>query len=133
MQARHRWLLSGTPVQNGPEELFAYFCFLRYAPFDSLAAFQALMKEEAVLGEGTPAVTRLRNILRPVMLRRTKASAIDGVPILALPPRYCPCLPCQQRSDRACTLDTFITALCMWPSCLLTSAFMLRAWRVDVC
>jgi SNF2 family DNA or RNA helicase len=96
-------------VQNGPEELFAYFAFLRYAPFDSLAAFHALMKEEAVLGEGTLAVTRLRNILRPVMLRRTKESAIDGAPILALPPRWRPCLlhACSA-CDRACIHDTVI-------------------------
>ena len=74
-------------MQNGPEELFAYFVFLRYQPFCDLPAFEALMKEEAVLDAGAPGLTRLRSILRPIMLRRTKESQIDGAPIMALPPR----------------------------------------------
>ncbi len=85
-QADHRWLLSGTPVQNRPEELFSYLSFLQYAPYNSLAAFHTLMREPRVLAAGASAVERLRTVLRPIILRRTKQTVIDGRPILDLQP-----------------------------------------------
>jgi SNF2 family DNA or RNA helicase len=91
-QARHRWLLSGTPVQNTPEDLFSYFVFLRYEPYDNHVAFRKLMHEAAVLKQGQAALDVLRRILVPVMLRRTKLSEIDRQPILRLPGR-CSCRP----------------------------------------
>lgn len=79
--------MSGTPLQNSPEELFPYFVFLGYEPFNTRAAFSKLMREAAVLGQGQRGLERLRSILAPVMLRRTKQSLIDGQPIVQLPGR----------------------------------------------
>ncbi len=77
--------MSGTPLQNSPEELFSYFAFLDYKPYNGRAAFIALMRESTVLKEGLHGLNRLRNILAPIMLRRTKQSQIDGEPIVQLP------------------------------------------------
>ncbi|CAL8470060.1 g9602 [Coccomyxa elongata] len=85
LQAEKRWLMSGTPLQNSLEELFSYFVFLSYQPFNSRAAFIGLMRESAVLKEGLPGLHRLRDLLAPIMLRRTKQSQIDGEPIVQLP------------------------------------------------
>lgn len=87
-QAKYRWLMSGTPIQNSPEELFSYFVFLDYKPFNTDVSFRKLMREAAVLKNGQPAVDILKKILAPIMLRRTKESKIDGVPIVPLPGRY---------------------------------------------
>ncbi|BDA44076.1 Uncharacterized ATP-dependent helicase C23E6.02 [Coccomyxa sp. Obi] len=85
LQAEKRWVMSGTPLQNSPEELFSYFVFLDYQPFNSRAAFTNLMREAAVLKDGQHGLNRLRDILAPIMLRRTKQSQIDGQPVVQLP------------------------------------------------
>ena len=83
-----RWVLTGTPLQNSPEEMFSYLHFLRYEPFCELAAFRRLFKA----GSLVEVSARLREILRPIMLRRTKATSIDGARIVQLPER-CVCSP----------------------------------------
>ena len=37
------------------------------------------------------ALEQLREMLQPIMLRRTKASTLDGVPILTLTAKWVPC------------------------------------------
>lgn len=78
---RRRWVMTGTPIQNTPEELFSYLRFLRYSPFDDLKAFNDVFRK----GNTATKIARLAAIVKPVMLRRTKRSKIDGVPILTLP------------------------------------------------
>ena len=96
-QAKHRWLMSGTPIQNSPEELFSYCVYLKYEPFDNQATFNKLMKEALVLRNGQLALDALNKMLSLVMLRRTKQSTIDEVPILQIPGR-CAKLPCRPSS-----------------------------------
>ena len=87
-QAKHRWALSGTPIQNQVQELFSYFHFLQYHPFNTQAAFRQYMRNIEDLPNPTHALERLREMLQPVMLRRTKESRFDGVKILTLPARW---------------------------------------------
>jgi hypothetical protein len=44
-QAGRRWCLSGTPIQNSVDELYAYFRFLQYQPYARAPAFKAMLKE----------------------------------------------------------------------------------------
>ena len=85
MQAQYRWALSGTPIQNQVQELFSYFHFLQYHPFNTKAAFDKYMRNVEDLDNPTHALERLREVLQPIMLRRTKASTFEGNPILTLP------------------------------------------------
>lgn len=39
--ARCRWILSGTPIQNSVSDLYSYFRFLKWAPFDKQAVFRS--------------------------------------------------------------------------------------------
>jgi len=87
-QAKHKWALSGTPIQNRVQELFSYFHFLQYHPFNTQAAFRQYMRNIEDLPNPTHALERLREMLQPVMLRRTKESSFDGVKILTLPARW---------------------------------------------
>ena len=48
-QGHFRWAVSGTPIQNSPEELFSVLHFLKYAPFDAPAAWRDLLREAVLL------------------------------------------------------------------------------------
>ncbi|CAM6092101.1 unnamed protein product [Calypogeia fissa] len=86
LRSKRRWCLSGTPIQNAIDDLYSYFRFLRYSPFDSYKKFRELIKEP-VTRTPTQGYANLLRLLTPVMLRRTKATKIDGQPIVNLPER----------------------------------------------
>jgi SNF2 family DNA or RNA helicase len=41
IEADRRWILTGTPVQNQISELYSFFRFLCYAPYDDMAEWKA--------------------------------------------------------------------------------------------
>ena len=84
VQAKYTWALSGTPIQNHVTELFSYFRFLQYHPFDTQAFFQLYIRNVEEAPNPEHALERLREMVKPVMLRRTKGSTFDGGPVLVL-------------------------------------------------
>ncbi|KAK8460285.1 hypothetical protein SEVIR_2G308600v4 [Setaria viridis] len=86
LRAKRRWCLSGTPIQNAIDELFSYFRFLKYDPYSTFNSFCTMIKHpiarDPVLG-----YKKLQAVLRVVLLRRTKETLINGVPIINLPPK----------------------------------------------
>eukprot|EP00873_Tetraselmis_striata_P027497 jgi/Tetstr1/447761/TSEL_035094.t1 len=84
LAARHRWILSGTPLQNSIEDLYSYFKFLRYAPYNDHAAFKRLIKDP-ISSKASVGYKRLNAVLKGVMLRRRKDSVVDGKPVVDLP------------------------------------------------
>ena len=91
LQSSRRWCLSGTPLMNGADDVYPLFRFLRLHPFASWPHFRDTIsnpckrvKNPLATIEGMQA---LRIALRAVTLRRTKASTIDGRPIVDLLPR----------------------------------------------
>ena len=98
LEAKHRWCVSGTIIQNSLDDVFGIMKFLKHEPWCWPAFWKAAITTpsnqtdagdddgktegslQAVLG-------RARRLLRPIMLRRTKDSlSSDGKPILTLPP-----------------------------------------------
>ncbi|KAL6520832.1 hypothetical protein OROGR_017401 [Orobanche gracilis] len=86
LRAKRRWCLSGTPIQNSVEELFSYFRFLRYAPYDTYKIFGVSLKSP-ILKDSSKGYKKLQVVLRNIMLRRTKGTLIDGEPVINLPPK----------------------------------------------
>jgi len=84
LKARRRWCLSGTPIQNTIDDLYSLFRFLRYDPYDNINTFKSLISNPIASGDPL-AFKRLQAVLNGVLLRRTKDSKIDGVPIVELP------------------------------------------------
>ena len=93
-RADTRLLLTGTPLQNDLTELWSIINFVMPAMFPSAGAFGDWVDEEekgsaaaAREGGGAPmtslAARRMQTILRPFVLRRTKAD----IEALALPPK----------------------------------------------
>lgn len=85
--AQRRWCLTGTPLQNSVEDIYPLVAWLRVYPWRSYAHFkkEVLNKLEASDSAG---LLNVQSMLKPIMIRRTKASkGSDGRPLVQLPPR----------------------------------------------
>ncbi|KAK5653816.1 hypothetical protein OQA88_7974 [Cercophora sp. LCS_1] len=71
LEAKSRWCLTGTPIQNHLEDIGALFAFLRAEPFHSLAQFRRFICIPFEQGE-TIARDRLIMLYDSLVLRRTK-------------------------------------------------------------
>jgi len=79
-----RWAITGTPILNYIEELFPYFSFLKVPHTGDFPTFchnycQNRSRREPVN------MSRIHNILRAIMLRRTHVDTIFNAPIVKLP------------------------------------------------
>eukprot|EP00798_Chlamydomonas_sp_ICE-L_P029290 gene29290-12534_t len=87
LTATYRWCLSGTPVQNSIDDLYSYFRFLRYRPYNDYRSFQEFLKSK-ILSKPTQGYKLLKAVLQRVLLRRTKScTSRDGTALLGLPPK----------------------------------------------
>lgn len=86
LRAKRRWCLSGTPIQNAIDDLYSYFRFLRYDPYASYKLFLSTIKAP-IQRNSEHGYKKLQAVLKTIMLRRTKATIIDGEPIITLPPK----------------------------------------------
>lgn len=101
LTAKHRWAVSGTIIQNSLDDVLGIMKFLKHEPwcFDAFwrtaISVPANYKVEEDNEPGSEvreqslktALDRVRRLLVPIMLRRTKNSLTkEGKPILSLPP-----------------------------------------------
>ncbi|WVQ75915.1 hypothetical protein IAR50_005550 [Cryptococcus sp. DSM 104548] len=87
LEADRRVALSGTPIQNKIEDVWALFKFIRISPVDDKEVFTKSIAAPCKFGEQI-GVARLQLVMRCCTLRRTKESQHeDGSKILNLPPR----------------------------------------------
>nr|GEV87147.1 helicase, C-terminal [Tanacetum cinerariifolium] len=86
LRAKRRWCLSGTPIQNSIDDLYSYFRFLRYDPYAVYKLFCSTIKVP-IQRSPTTGYKKLQAVLKTIMLRRTKATLLDGEPIICLPPK----------------------------------------------
>ena len=83
LAGEYRWIISGTPILNYVEELFAYFSFLRVPHTGSFETYCHNYCKRSGVKELD--MSRLHNILRAIMLRRTHTDTIFNAPIVQLP------------------------------------------------
>jgi len=74
-KSRNRLLLTGTPIQNTLQELWALLHFIMPTLFDSHGEFSEWFKIED--GDSVTEAARLRMVLQPFMLRREKKDVAD--------------------------------------------------------
>ncbi|GAV69203.1 SNF2_N domain-containing protein/Helicase_C domain-containing protein/zf-C3HC4_2 domain-containing protein, partial [Cephalotus follicularis] len=86
LRAKRRWCLSGTPIQNAIDDLYSYFRFLKYEPFSAYKSFCSTIKVP-ISKHPAKGYRKLQAVLKTIMLRRTKATILDGQPIITLPPK----------------------------------------------
>jgi SNF2 family DNA or RNA helicase len=73
LEARHRWCLSGTPLQNNVDELQSLIHFLRVEPYADKAKWKQDISRLMAGANVGLAIERIQLILKAIMLRRTKA------------------------------------------------------------
>lgn len=79
LKADFRLALSGTPVENHLSELWSLFCFLNPGLLGSLKSFNQRFVSPAEQEDRLAAMT-LKQLIKPFMLRRTKAQVLDELP-----------------------------------------------------
>ncbi|KAK4537825.1 hypothetical protein CDCA_CDCA14G3850 [Cyanidium caldarium] len=92
LRARHRWALTGTPLQNSVDDVFSLLQFLEVNPWGDGSVWRRHVRrpmESGVEFKVRESMSLLCSILRPIMLRRTKSTVDEGtgLPILQLPAR----------------------------------------------
>ncbi|KAF9009274.1 hypothetical protein BDZ89DRAFT_1229328 [Hymenopellis radicata] len=79
LEARFKWCLTGTPMQNDVLELFSLFKFLHVKPFCEFERFNSEIAKPVKTGRGiNRAMKKLQVVLKSIMLRRLKDQMIDG-------------------------------------------------------
>jgi len=104
IQATKRWAVTGTPIQNSLQDVYGLLKFLKHEPWCSKSFWQmaitTTLPVPTTSNTGSDSATsvpqdngmaiamdRVRRLLHPLILRRTKETiGADGKPILTLPP-----------------------------------------------
>ncbi len=79
LNAQHRFALTGTPIENRPSELWSIFDFLMPGLLGSPMHFRENF-EIPILGGDDEATARLRALVGPFILRRTKKEVLSDLP-----------------------------------------------------
>lgn len=89
LRATHRWCLTGTPIQNSLDDLFSLLCFLQYEPWSRVSWWKRVVTAPFEQGNEKNALGRLKVVLTPILLRRTKHTRDrHGKNIVQLPPKH---------------------------------------------
>ncbi|EIM84514.1 uncharacterized protein STEHIDRAFT_61302 [Stereum hirsutum FP-91666 SS1] len=106
LKAKYRWMLTGTPITNSLADLYGLIRFGRFRPWNDWESFDGhiakVQIEDSVL-----AGMRAQEILKPILLRRTKDAKLEGEPILKLPNKYIELKTMQFSEDERQIYDNF--------------------------
>jgi DNA repair protein RAD5 len=95
LRGERRWAVSGTIIQNRIDDVFAPLLFLKEEPWSSWGWWSTVISQPFEKQDPV-ALQRLRAVLGPLMLRRTKSMrTATGKSIVELPPRVDETLQCE--------------------------------------
>jgi SNF2 family DNA or RNA helicase len=80
LEARHRFALSGTPMENHLDELWSVYHFVLPGLLGDHKTFQTALRRPIEKGHSAPHREALVRRLRPFLLRRTKALVAPELP-----------------------------------------------------
>ncbi|GFY84682.1 DNA/RNA helicase protein [Actinidia rufa] len=79
LETKRRWVVTGTPIQNGSLDLFSLMSFLRFAPFSVKSYWTSLVQRPLAQGN-EKGLLRLQVLMATISLRRTKDKGLIGLP-----------------------------------------------------
>jgi non-specific serine/threonine protein kinase len=80
LQAEHRLALTGTPIENHTSELWSQFTFLNPGLLGTLPSFKRLFSVPIEKDRDAAAAGRLKQVVKPFILRRTKEDVAGDLP-----------------------------------------------------
>ncbi len=80
LKAEHRIVMTGTPVENNTFELWSQFAFLNPGLLGSMDYFKRAFANPIESGGDEKAMTTLKNLVYPFILRRTKEQVAPELP-----------------------------------------------------
>ncbi|PCH42875.1 hypothetical protein WOLCODRAFT_102715 [Wolfiporia cocos MD-104 SS10] len=87
LRAKYRWCLTGTPITNTLADIYGFLRFGRFRPWNDWESFNEHIAK-VQLNDAPVAGLRAQEILKPLMLRRTKDAELEGEPLLQLPEKH---------------------------------------------
>ncbi|KAK4097501.1 RAD5-like protein [Parathielavia hyrcaniae] len=86
--AKHRWVLTGTPIVNKLEDLFSLVRFLGVEPWNNFSFWRTFITVPFESKDYMRALDVVQTVLEPLVMRRTKdMKTPDGKPLVPLPPK----------------------------------------------
>ena len=111
LRSRHRWCLTGTPLQNTIDDAFSLVKFLEHEPWSEYRFWRKVIGEPYKHGDPI-GMQRLRLLLGDILLRRTKASKDSaGRPIVELPSRTINIVPVEMQEEERCVCMSLFLSL----------------------
>eukprot|EP00794_Sanderia_malayensis_P009927 gene9927-10945_t len=84
LEAKRRWVLTGTPIQNRMSDLWTVFKFLRFEPFTDKQWWNRVVLSPTRSSDPNT-YNRLQRLVQHVCIRRLKTDLINGKAIVELP------------------------------------------------
>ena len=86
LKAKHRWVLTGTPIVNRLEDLFSLVRFLKVEPWSNFSFWKTFITVPFEAKDFIRALNVVQTVLEPLVLRRTKEMKTpDGEALVPLP------------------------------------------------
>ncbi|KAF9592159.1 hypothetical protein IFM89_012588, partial [Coptis chinensis] len=79
LKAKRRWVVTGTPIQNGSLDLFSLMAFLKFEPFSIKSYWLSLVQRPLSQGNES-GLSRLQILMGTISLRRIKDNIDIGLP-----------------------------------------------------
>ncbi|MDR2969544.1 MAG: DEAD/DEAH box helicase [Tannerellaceae bacterium] len=89
LKTEHRLVLTGTPIENSLEDLWAQFNFINEGLLGSFSSFKKEFIQKIVKEKSEEREKALRRMIAPFMLRRTKQEVTPELPPLLQEVVYC--------------------------------------------